>query len=81
MTDLHNILGNMIDVAADMENLRIMLKITEQSAEVGEEELRAGVNIAILSLAALKKKIDKEVNALDGFLLEQWQKEPTTMPV
>ena len=73
MKDLHNILGDLIDVAADMENLRTMLRITEQSAEVGEEELRAGVNITILSLATLKEKIDCGINALDGFLLEQWK--------
>ena len=77
MTDLHNILGDLIDVAADMENLRIMLKITEQSAEVGEEELRAGLNITILSLTTLKEKIDCGISALDGFLLEQWKGQTT----
>lgn len=77
MKDLHNILGDLIDVAADIENLRTVLKVIEQSAEVGEGEVRAGLNITILSLTTLKEKIDCGISALDGFLLEQWKGQTT----
>ena len=77
MTDLHNILGDLIDAAADMENLRTVLRITEQSADVGEGELRAGLNITILLLTTLKEKIDCGISALDGFLLERWKGQTT----
>ena len=81
MKDLHNILGDLIDVAADIENLRTVLKVIEQSAEVGEGELRAGLNITILSLATLKERLDYGINALDTFLLENWKKETSSVPV
>lgn len=81
MKDLHNILGDLIDVAADIENLRTVLKVIEQSAEVGEGEVRAGLNLTMLSLASLKGKLDCGINALDTFLLENWKKETSSVPV
>ena len=81
MKDLHNILGDLIDVAADIENLRTVLKVIEQSAEVGEGELIAGLNLTMLSLASLKEKLDCGINALDTFHLENWKKETSSVPV
>ena len=79
MKRLHELLENLTNASADIDNLRTVLRIVEWSADTGEEELRAVVNVAMLCLAALKEQSDSGINVLDTFLLEQWHKDCSLM--
>lgn len=74
MKRLHELLAELTNVSADIENLRTVLRVVEWSVDTGEEELRAVVNVAMLCLAALKEGTDKDIEVLDMFLLEQQHK-------
>jgi len=80
MKRLHELLGDLTNTSADIENLGTVLRIVEWADGTGEEELRAAVNVAVFYLNALKERTDLQVNMLDEFLLEKWHKDPLTMP-
>lgn len=80
MKRLHELLGDLTNISADIENLGTVLRIVEWADGIGEEELRAAVNVAVFYLNALKEGNDLQINMLDEFLLEQWHKDPLTMP-
>ena len=78
MKRLHELLGDLTNTSADIENLGTVLRIVEWADGTGEEELRAAVNMAIFYLNALKEGTDLRVNMLDEFLLEQWHANSVT---
>lgn len=80
MNRLHTLLEKSINISADIENLRVVLKNMEKAQDLEERDLRAAVNLAILSLATLKKDMDGNIDVLDGYLLEQWHKNPSSLP-
>lgn len=71
MKRLHELLGELTNVSAEIEDLRTVLRIVEWSTDTGEDELRAVVNVTMLCLTAMKDQSDSEINALDEFLLER----------
>lgn len=81
MKRLHELLGDLTNTSADIENLGTVLRIVEWADGTGEEELRAAVNVAVFYLNALKEGTDLRINMLDEFLLEQWHKDPSTIPL
>ena len=56
MKRLHDLLAELTNISADIENLRTVLRVVEWSADTGEDELRAVVNVAMLCLTALKEQ-------------------------
>lgn len=74
MERLHELLGDLTNISADIENLGIVLRVVEWADATGEDELRGVVNMAIFYLRALKDETDSKIEMLDEFLLEQWQK-------
>lgn len=80
MKRMHELLGDLTNISADIENLGIVLRIVEWADGMGEEELRAAINVAVFYLNALKEGMGSRINMLDEFLLEQWHKDPLTMP-
>ncbi len=81
MKRLHELLGDLTNISADIENLGTVLRIVEWADGMGEEELRAVVNVVLFYLEAVKEVIDSRIDTLDSFLLEQWHKDPSTMPL
>lgn len=80
MKRLHELLGDLTYMSANIENFGAALRIVELADAIREEVLRAVVNVAIFYLNALKEENDSRINMLDGFLLEQWHKDSTTKP-